>query len=639
MCGIVGVLAFNEMPDNKAEKVRQEAMIYLATELLQITRSRGEDATGVANLFSDGNFFGLKMGVPSPDFITRFGGKETDYDGFLKVWRENFTKRKKTVKTFMGHCRKSSVGFNASDNNNNHPIIVGDILGIHNGTLTNHDQIFKMLKCKRDGDVDSEAIVRLIHHLTKAGKEPLSMDVLLETCKRLHGSYSCIMLNANSPNQVATFRDDRPAEVMIIRPLKLILIGSEDKFLKTALYRYQKMARLYPTTVKFPSLGKDDVDLKMMVNEIAYLWDLSHDIDNKTKIEDLYLSGKIERTGKLWAKGTATSTNTGTGSFSRYPNQNNNWANKHNATGSATEDNTTKKTEVDAKPATGTQKNTPETSTETESDDDNSPSGPRIWNKGMSKFEKRRGIEDTKKMGAVEINPGAGCNVESFAGEDLDKILGEDDKKNEKTLLPMKVVEGEQINTLMGNSAKVVQVPFPEEKENAKGAVVEEVDLSKVDPEALKKATKVAEQLAKFDNDEEVIAALNADATALKKAPLYALANRIVKTVFIEAFALGYANRKHEEVKTSPKLKKKETVVMALKETVTILSDALHASRSTYTLRKELIERALIEKLNRGEAKNVTEDALTKIFSVADFKNNKSLRTLKLALMSRKHRD
>jgi len=636
MCGIVGALAFGKTADNRAEKIRQEAMIYLATELLQITRSRGEDATGVANLFSDGNFYGLKMGIPSPDFIARFGGKDTDYDGFLKVWRDNFTKRKKIVKTFIGHCRKASIGLNASDNVNNHPIIVGDIIGIHNGTLTNHDQIFKMLKCKRDGDVDSEAIVRLIHYLTKGGKEPLSIDVLLETCKRLHGSYSCVTLNANSPNQVATFRDDRPAEAMIIRPLKIVLLASESAFLKTALFRYQKMARLYPTVVKLPPVKKEDIDIRILTNETAYLWDLSLEIGPKTELPELCTSGKIVRAGKLWAKSTAASTNYN----NRYPNQNSSWSKTHNTGANADDDKTKKKTEVDAKPATGEAK----TGSETDCDDDdkNTPSGPRIWNKGLSKFEKKKGIEATKKIGAVEVNISSeDHNIQSLAGEDVEALMGEDKEevKKNNTLLSLEVVDGKEINTLVGNPAKIVSVPFPEDKSQDTGTEVNEVDIKKVDPAGMKAANKVAEELAKFENDDEVIAALGANPQALKKAPLYALANRIIKTMFIETFALGYTYRKNEELRASKKMNKKERLVMALKESVIILSEALATSKNTYVIRKELIERALINKLNKGEANNISEDLLTDAFSSGDFKKNKSLRLLKLAVMTRKNKD
>lgn len=632
MCGIVGVLSFGNLEDNKAEKVRQESMIFLATELLQLTKKRGTDATGVVNLFSDGNFLGLKMGIPSTDFIARFGEKETDYDGFLKVWRENFTKRKKAVKTFMGHCRKTSVGL-ANDNANNHPISVGDIVGVHNGTLTNHDQIFKMLKCERAGEVDSEAIIRLVHHLTNEGKDPFTLDVLRETCARLDGSYSCIVLNGNSPSQVATFRDSRPAEVAIIRPLGIVLLGSDSDFLKDALFRYQKMATLYPTSVKFPKLGKSDVEMKILPDDHAYVWDLSIQIDKKTEIADLYVSERIPRIDKLWASKKATSYN------SRYPNQNANWQNRAGkGHGTGTADKSTKKTEVDAKPATG------DKSTTSSDDDDTKKKTARVWNKALGSYESKDGIEDTKKIGAVEIEAGKSGGVTSITGEDIDEKLNKIDAEKEKKkndILPLRVVDEGDINTLIGDPIKLITVPFPldSEKFNAglepKGKV-RELDF-KVDPEAVKKAAEVSANLSKFENDDEVIVALDANPDTLKKAPLYALANRIVKQMFEEAFALGYTTRKKEKTEIpgvpAKKMVKRDQLFIALKETAKVLIEALNIKGSTYSVNKEFIDRALINKLNEGEAKNMSSNMLTEVFSAGDFNKSSGLRQLRHSIM------
>jgi len=139
MCGIVGAATLGKT-SKKQEEIRRESMIFLTTELLQLTQPRGSDATGISVLFGDGNYYGLKEGIPSTEFISKFGGAKTDYSGILKLCR----KYEHPVKIFLGHCRKISVG-TATDNAKNHPVKVGDIVGIHNGTLTNHDVIFDKL--------------------------------------------------------------------------------------------------------------------------------------------------------------------------------------------------------------------------------------------------------------------------------------------------------------------------------------------------------------------------------------------------------------------------------------------------------------------------------------------------------------
>ncbi|MGD9160395.1 MAG: hypothetical protein PVG39_18410, partial [Desulfobacteraceae bacterium] len=163
MCGIVGAFTFGDI-NKEEQKIITDALTFITTELLEITEERGKDATGVVTLFEDGNFNGIKMGIPSPEFIARFTQKENEFAGFLKVWREY----EPVMRAYMGHCRKSTVG-NTYDNNNNHPIKVDDVVIIHNGTIDNPDTIFKKLGCPRDGTVDSEAIARLVHHFTENG--------------------------------------------------------------------------------------------------------------------------------------------------------------------------------------------------------------------------------------------------------------------------------------------------------------------------------------------------------------------------------------------------------------------------------------------------------------------------------------
>jgi len=307
MCGILGMLAFGEMADKKAEKTRQESMIFLASELLQLTQPRGRDATGIATLFANLDYMGLKMGIPSADFVSRFGGTEKDFDGYLNIWR----KKVSPARMILGHCRKSSVG-NSEDNVNNHPIKVGDIVGVHNGTLTNHDRIFELLNSKRDGTVDSEAIFRLLHFFTKNGEEPFSPKVIQEVCKRLHGSYACLSFSGNNPYQMIGFRDARPMESLLIKPLKLMLIASDKDFLKHVVFKYNKQAHLYQTSsVKFPPLKKSDVELKSLTDDTLYIFDIRKEVDDKTTVEDLYISEKIPRIDKIWdAKGTSTNTST-----------------------------------------------------------------------------------------------------------------------------------------------------------------------------------------------------------------------------------------------------------------------------------------------------------------------------------------
>ncbi len=84
MCGILGVARFGELGD----KNLRESALFMAASLLEITESRGKDATGITALFDDGKFFGQKMGISSSEFVARFGGEYKDFDGLLSVLRD-----------------------------------------------------------------------------------------------------------------------------------------------------------------------------------------------------------------------------------------------------------------------------------------------------------------------------------------------------------------------------------------------------------------------------------------------------------------------------------------------------------------------------------------------------------------------
>ncbi len=568
MCGIVGILAFGSMEDKKAERMRQFAMRYLGAEILKMTQERGKDATGIATLFDNGDYMGLKMGIPAEDFAARFGGNETDFEGFMSIWR----RKKALARAFIGHCRKSSVG-NSDDNKNNHPIKVGDIVGIHNGTLTNHDEIFKKLGCGRDGTVDSEAIFRLVHHYTNNGTVPFTLEALTETCKRLTGTYSCLTFSGNNPFQVAAFRDGRPMEFAIIKPLKLVVIASEVKFLKRALYRYNQQAALYTEGgPKLPIIKKADASLHATSDDHIYIFDLRTDITDDTAIGDLLEKVKTDRLNKMWKApvkttgyGTAYSAAATTGAA---------------AAGGAGSGGTGKKgTEVTAsKPSgagTGTAKSTAAGTTTQGQTKRNT--GGLAWRRSTRTYGTVSDDEEAAchSLGNVTINNETG----GLFDQDKDRVVieGEKNHRQESVSPPQGNVTFTQsktpVDNLIDSPATITEVPLDKEREG--GDVTEEpaiiakhtggqtqspllnhlkrhADKDKGEPEVhtidfsthpdvLEMAEEATHDLPLFSNDGEVQEALEIhNAEALRNMTLYSLANRIKKFFFRSGFYAGY---------------------------------------------------------------------------------------------------
>jgi len=294
MCGIFGIMTYGV--EDKYRQSQEIATRVIGTEILQLLEDRGKDATGVATLFEDCSYMGLKMGVSATEFLSRFGNTEKDYEGWLNKMRL----KNSPAKMFIGHCRKSSVG-NSIDNSNNHPIhIHNKLIGVHNGTLKNHEAIFHNLKCERDGTVDSEGIFRLLYHFLNEGNDPFTKEAILETCKRIHGTYAVITINSINPNQLAVFRDGRPLTFVLIKKLNLLIIASEEKYLKHAIFKYNKLAALYKLKDDFIRLTKNDIEFKNLTDDSLNIFDNRIKITTDTKIIDLINEEKIPRQNKTW---------------------------------------------------------------------------------------------------------------------------------------------------------------------------------------------------------------------------------------------------------------------------------------------------------------------------------------------------
>lgn len=317
MCGIVVGLAFGKL-NQRDESMRQRLLRYFTTELMVATEERGRDATGATILFNDGKYMGLKRGEKVSDFLSVFGESKECYGSLLKVWRE-YPQR---GRIYLGHCRAGTTG-DKEDNENNHPIKIGNLVGIHNGVIKNHDEIFKKLGCKRDGKVDSEAIFRLFEHYTQKGKEPFTLDMIQEIVNKLEGQYAVTLFNADNLEQVPVFRDGRPVEFVLLRKYGILLMTSESKFWNRIHFRYERMAFYYNEihSIKLPSfLGNDEIVTACMPDDTALLFDLSKKVGKDTKISDLAESKKtLARNEKEWQTKSTTTY------YNRTPPYNNKW--------------------------------------------------------------------------------------------------------------------------------------------------------------------------------------------------------------------------------------------------------------------------------------------------------------------------
>lgn len=195
MCGIFGIINYRANNYSKAESIRNAVR-----ELLVESQSRGTDAAGIC-VVTQAHTRLFKDRVRAEMLI-----REAQYSNIVGHIHHNMPFR-----MLIGHTRAQTKG-DRKFNVNNHPIVAGNIIGVHNGMISNDDMLFKKFegKIQRAGQVDSEILFRLIDYFIKEGKT--IVDAVKETVGMTFGSARCAFINTKNLKYVTLFADyDLPA--------------------------------------------------------------------------------------------------------------------------------------------------------------------------------------------------------------------------------------------------------------------------------------------------------------------------------------------------------------------------------------------------------------------------------------------
>jgi glucosamine 6-phosphate synthetase-like amidotransferase/phosphosugar isomerase protein len=122
------------------------------------------------------------------------------------------------------HARASTVG-TTDQNFDNHPIITPPVVGIHNGTLRNHDEVFKKFELAREGEVDSEVIFRLYGDLLERGIEP--EEAMKAVAGQLEGAFTGAAVDLRHPHRMLMFKFQRPLHVLTFKHYDMVIAISE----------------------------------------------------------------------------------------------------------------------------------------------------------------------------------------------------------------------------------------------------------------------------------------------------------------------------------------------------------------------------------------------------------------------------
>ena len=349
MCGIAGVIQYES---EVSRELRHKALRILFSELMLKTETRGKDATGLYQVMANGDWLMTKKAQKVTDWLfqSREDSKCEDpyvYTDIMGSWIEH----PEELSTVIGHCRAKTVG--STTNENNHPFAIQldekhALLGVHNGTLYNHELVFDRLPeiLKRQGTVDSECIFHFLYYMTESGTEPITPEVIRHVGNRLDGGFACVVSNSRFPHQVAVFRDGRPMEFVMIAPLNIVVLASEKRFIQSALEKYDFIRRLVDTSL--PELYHEDrmlpdrdfriFDTTKKFPSGKFSWNSFDAISESGEIrkfhENILEDWKDPKTSSVSSKSTYSRGGTGTPNYSK-PATGTSGAKTTKATGSA----------------------------------------------------------------------------------------------------------------------------------------------------------------------------------------------------------------------------------------------------------------------------------------------------------------
>lgn len=177
MCGIAGAI-FKQPIKNKTKLIDTLVDLTICTEV------RGTHATGIVVVNKVSN--GLNTATP----VSKMPLKASEYmPNQGRKFLNNFIDE--NTWAVITHCRFGTHG-NNMDNRNNHPIKVGNIVGVHNGVISNHEQLGE--KYGRTAEVDSEVIFSSL-----MAKADLNHQAFVQTMNELEGSAVVVAVQDKQP--------------------------------------------------------------------------------------------------------------------------------------------------------------------------------------------------------------------------------------------------------------------------------------------------------------------------------------------------------------------------------------------------------------------------------------------------------
>ena len=240
MCGINGLVLLKNV-------VRTEEMMtairFIFDEVLVATQERGHHATGLAVFKREASensaLYDFYKAPVDAKMLTTYDSSYEDIMGNID----------KNTGSIISHTRWFTKG-KPNNNLNNHPFDIGNVIGVHNGTISNDDYLFKTNtdNFTRIAEVDSEIIYQLINFHNKDKITYEGLKVALED-SMLRGMFALAFSHKNQPNLVHIVKQERPMDFMMWEEAGVVIFNSQKSFILDAFDKLARVGKRFGITV------------------------------------------------------------------------------------------------------------------------------------------------------------------------------------------------------------------------------------------------------------------------------------------------------------------------------------------------------------------------------------------------------
>tara|TARA_A100001035_G_C27781806_1_gene502153 strand:+ start:207 stop:2147 length:1941 start_codon:yes stop_codon:yes gene_type:complete len=266
MCGIFGIVANKE-----DQKLSNDLIKNIADKLFVFSETRGREAAGIA----------INTGLSIEIYKQPCSAKEfTKKDKYKNLMRTCLKKTNKNF-SFIGHSRLVTNGY-ANNNENNQPVIIPELVGIHNGIITNQEQILESnekLKCT--SDVDTELFLRLIKFNLEKTQNNITSS-FSESFNKIKGSASIATYFGNLPNLVLA--SNTGALFYVCNERNTFFAFASERFILQKLIKIKK----FKESIRFLDVQQirsfTGINLRLdssKITKTSFMIDCNHSIKNE----------------------------------------------------------------------------------------------------------------------------------------------------------------------------------------------------------------------------------------------------------------------------------------------------------------------------------------------------------------------